>query len=138
MFETTITVKPKEQCRPGMTMDKIKAERDKAVHVPGLTNLFVPPIRNRIDMLSTGSKSPIGIKVLGTDLATLQTVADRIEAVAKTVPGVSSAIAERPAIGRYVDVAIRRDAAARYGLTQACVLQWIATVVGCDHIIRTV
>src|SRR3546814_1211219 len=89
MFETTITFKPKDQWRPGMTMDKIKAELDKAVHVPGLTNLFVPPIRNRIDMLSTGIKSPIGIKVLGTDLATLQTVADRIEAVAKTVPGVS-------------------------------------------------
>ncbi len=65
MFETTITFKPKDQWRPGMTMDKIKAQLDKAVHVPGLTNLFVPPIRNRIDMLSTGIKSPIGIKVAG-------------------------------------------------------------------------
>src|SRR3546814_6762016 len=89
-------------------------------------------------MLSTGIKSPIGIKVLGTDLATLQTVADRIEAVAKTVPGVSSAIAERPASGRYVDVAIRRDAAARYGLTQERVQQLIATVVGGDPISQTV
>src|SRR3546814_2065593 len=100
MCETTITSKPKAQWRPGMTMERIKAELDKAVHVPGLTNLFVPPIRNRIDMLSTGIKSPIGIKVLGTDLATLQTVADRIETVAKTEPGVSSAIAERPTSGR--------------------------------------
>lgn len=138
MFETTITFKPKDQWRPGMTMDKIKAELDKAVHVPGLTNLFVPPIRNRIDMLSTGIKSPIGIKVLGTDLATLQTVADRIETVAKTVPGVSSAIAERPASGRYVDVAIRRDAAARYGLTQEGVQQLIATVVGGDPVGQTI
>ena len=138
MFETTITFKPKGQWRPGMTMDKIKAELDKAVHVPGLTNLFVPPIRNRIDMLSTGIKSPIGIKVLGTDLATLQTVADRIETVAKTVPGVSSAIAERPASGRYVDVAIRRDAVARYGLTQQDVQQLIATVVGGDPVGQTI
>ncbi|HEV2680830.1 MAG TPA: CusA/CzcA family heavy metal efflux RND transporter [Rhodanobacter sp.] len=138
MFETTITFKPKDQWRPGMTMDKIKAELDKAVQVPGLTNLFVPPIRNRIDMLSTGIKSPIGIKVLGTDLATMQAVADRIETVAKTVPGVSSAIAERPTSGRYVDVAIRRDAAARYGLTQERVQQLIATVVGGDPIGQTV
>jgi copper/silver efflux system protein len=138
MFETTITFKPKDQWRPGMTMDKIKAELDKAVHVPGLTNLFVPPIRNRIDMLSTGIKSPIGIKVLGTDLATMQAVADRIETVAKTVPGVSSAIAERPTSGRYIDVAIRRDVAARYGLTQERVQQLIATVVGGDPIGQTV
>ena len=138
MFETTITFKPKDQWRPGMTMAKIEAELDRAVHVPGLTNLFVPPIRNRIDMLSTGIKSPIGIKVLGTDLATMQDVADRIEAVAKSVPGVSSAIAERPTSGRYVDVAIRRDAAARYGLTQERVQQWIATVVGGDPIGQTV
>ncbi len=138
MFETAITFKPKDQWRPGMTMDKIKAELDQAVHVPGLTNLFVPPIRNRIDMLSTGIKSPIGIKVLGTDLATLQTVADRIETVAKTVPGVSSAIAERPTSGRYVDVHIRRDAAARYGFTQERVQQLIATVVGGDPIGQTI
>jgi Cu(I)/Ag(I) efflux system membrane protein CusA/SilA len=134
MFETTITFKPQSEWRPGMTMDKIKAALNQAVHVPGLTNLFVPPIRNRIDMLSTGIKSPIGIKVLGTDLTTLQTVADRIEAVAKAVPGVSSAVAERPTSGRYVDVHIRRDEAARYGLTQEAVQQLIATVVGGDPV----
>jgi Cu(I)/Ag(I) efflux system membrane protein CusA/SilA len=138
MFETTITFKPKDQWRPGMTMAKIKAELDQAVHVPGLTNLFVPPIRNRIDMQSTGIKSPIGIKVLGADLATMQAVADRIETVAKTVPGVSSAVAERPTSGCYVDVAIRRGAAARYGLTQQHVQQLIATVVGGDPIGQTV
>ncbi|MDO1530560.1 CusA/CzcA family heavy metal efflux RND transporter [Fulvimonas sp. R45] len=134
MFETIITLKPKDQWRPGMTMAKIKADLDRAVHVPGLTNLFVPPIRDRIDMLSTGIKSPIGIKVLGTDLTTLQTVADRIEAVAQTVPGVSSAVAERPTSGRYVDVHIHRDEAARYGLTQEQIQQLIATVVGGDPV----
>ena len=138
MFETTITFKPKDQWRPGMTMAKIKDELNKAVHVPGLTNLFVPPLRNRIDMLSTGIKSPIGIKVLGTDLATLQAVADRIETVAKAVPGVSSAIAERPTSGRYVDVHIRVEDAARYGLTQEHVQQLIATVVGGDPVGQTV
>lgn len=138
MFETTITFKPKAQWRPGMTMDKLKAELDKAVHVPGLTNLFVPPIRNRIDMLATGIKSPIGIKVLGSDATALQAVADRIEAVARTVPGVGSAIAERAAGGRYVDVHIRRGEAARYGLTQQQVQSLIASVVGGDPIGQSV
>ena len=134
MFETTITFKPKAQWRPGMTMEKLKDELDRAVHVPGLTNLFVPPIRNRIDMLATGIKSPIGAKVLGSDAASLQAVADRVEAVARTVPGVSSAISERAASGRYVDVRIRRDAAARYGFTQRQLQELIATVVGGDPI----
>ncbi|MFC5741831.1 efflux RND transporter permease subunit [Dyella tabacisoli] len=138
MFETTITFKPKDQWRPGMTMAKLKVELDKAVHVPGLTNLFVPPIRNRIDMLATGIKSPIGIKVLGPDPSSLQTVADQIETVAKKVPGVSSAIAERAAGGRYVDVRIRPDDAARYGLTQQQVQELIATLVGGDPIGQTV
>lgn len=138
MFETTITFKPKSQWRPGMTMAGIERELNNAVHVPGLTNLFVPPIRNRIDMLSTGIKSPIGIKVMGTDLMSMQTVADQIEAVAKTVPGVSSAIAERPTSGRYIDVQIRRDDAARYGLTQQQVQQLVAEVVGGDPIDQTV
>ena len=132
MFETTITFKPKSQWRPGMTMEKLKAELDRVVKVPGLTNLFVPPIRNRIDMLATGIKSPIGIKVLGTDNASLQDVADRIEAIARTVPGVTSAIAERSASGRYVDVDVRRADAARYGLTQRDVHETIATLVGGD------
>lgn len=134
MFETTISFKPASQWRPGMTMEKLKAELDRAVRVPGLTNLFVAPIRNRIDMLATGIKSPIGIKVLGADPATLQDVADRIETVARTVPGVRSAIAERVASGRYVDVRVRRADAARYGLSQQQVQELIATVVGGDPI----
>ena len=138
MFETTITFKPKDQWRPGMTMAKLKAELDKAVHIPGLTNLFVPPIRNRIDMLATGIKSPIGIKVLGPNSSTLQTVANQIEAVARNVPGVSSAIAERAAGGRYVDIHIRRNDVARYGLSQQQLQQLIATIVGGDPIGQTV
>ena len=138
MFETTITFKPKDQWRPGMTMARIKEELNKAVQVPGLTNLFVPPIRNRIDMLATGIKSPIGIKVLGSDTTTLQTVADHIESVARQVPGVSSALSERAASGRYVDVHIRREDAARYGLTQQQVQSLIATVVGGNPIGETV
>jgi Cu(I)/Ag(I) efflux system membrane protein CusA/SilA len=138
MFETTITFKPKDQWRPGTTMAKLKDELNQAVHVPGLTNLFVPPIRNRIDMLATGIKSPIGIKVLGSDPSSLQQVADRIEAVARGVPGVASAVAERSASGRYVDVRVRRDDAARYGLTQAQVQGTIATVVGGEPIGQTV
>ncbi|HTI96219.1 MAG TPA: CusA/CzcA family heavy metal efflux RND transporter [Rudaea sp.] len=138
MFETTITFKPRQQWRPGMTMDKIKAELDRAVKVPGLTNLFVPPIRNRIDMLATGIKSPIGIKVLGPDPVTLENVADRIEAVARGVAGVRSAVAERSAGGRYVDVDIHRDAAARYGLSQRQVQELIASVVGGEPIGQTI
>lgn len=138
MFETTITFKPRSQWRLGMTMAKLKEELNRAVQVPGLTNLFVPPIRNRIDMLATGIKSPVGIKILGGDPSSLQQVADRIEAVARTVPGVASAIAERSASGRYVDVRVRRDDAARYGLTQAQVQATIATVVGGDPIGQTV
>lgn len=107
MFETTITFKPRSQWRPGMTPEKLREELDRAVKVPGLTNLFVPPIRNRIDMLATGIKSPIGIKVSGPDVAVLAQLSDRIERVARTVPGVSSALAERIAGGRYIDVKVR-------------------------------
>ncbi len=138
MFETTITFKPKDQWRPGVTMAGIERDLNNAVNVPGLTNLFVPPIRNRIDMLSTGIKSPIGIKVMGTNLMTIQQVADEIEALAKSVPGVGSAIAERPTSGRYIDVQVRREDAARYGLTQQQVQQLIAAVVGGDPIDQTV
>jgi Cu(I)/Ag(I) efflux system membrane protein CusA/SilA len=138
MFDTTITFKPQDQWRPGMTMDKLKAELDRAVKVPGLTNLFVYPIRTRTEMLSTGIKTPIGIKVLGPDVNELQRIARQIENVARTVPGVGSAIAERSAGGRYVQVKIHRDAAARYGLSQRDVQSLISTVVGGEPIGQTV
>ncbi|WP_159017252.1 efflux RND transporter permease subunit [Cognatiluteimonas profundi] len=138
MFETTVTFKPRSQWRPGMTPAKLRGELDRAVHVPGLTNLWVPPIRNRIDMLATGVKSPIGIKVMGPDIAVLARLGDRIEQIARTVPGVNSAIAERVTGGRYLDVAIRTDAAARYGLSQAQVQRLIGTVVGGEPIAETI
>ena len=99
-----------------MTPDKLVKELDKAVQVPGLTNIWVPPIRNRIDMLATGVKSPIGIKISANDLQDIDRVAQQIEQVAKKVPGVSSALAERLTGGRYVDMDINRKQAARYGL----------------------
>ena len=130
MFESTITFKPRDQWRPGMTMRKLRTELDRAVQVPGLSNLFVYPIRNRIDMLATGIKSPIGVKVLGPDPVVLQGLAERVVAVIRTLPGVSSAVADRAAGGRYVNVTVRRAVAARYGLTQADVQGLIQTVVG--------
>ena len=138
MFETTVTFKPRDQWRPGMTMAKLREELDTAVNVPGLTNLWVPPIRNRIDMLATGIKSPIGIKVSGPDTQVIEKISDEVEQVAKTVPGVSSALAERITGGRYVDVKIRPGVAARYGLSKAELQRLIATVVGGDPIGETI
>ncbi|WP_407351750.1 efflux RND transporter permease subunit [Luteimonas sp. R10] len=138
MFESTVTFKPRSEWRAGMTMDKLIQELDQAVQLPGLTNLWVPPIRNRIDMLSTGIKSPIGIKVSGPDIDELARLAEQIEKIASGVPGVGSAVAERIAGGRYLDVSVRREAAARYGLSQAALQRLIATVVGGAPIAQTV
>lgn len=138
MFETTIQFKPRSQWRPGMTPEKLVEELDRTVKVPGLANVWVPPIRNRIDMLATGIKSPIGVKVSGQDLAQIDRIAHDIEAVAKTVPGVSSALAERLTGGRYVDVTIDRAAAARYGLNIADVQDVISTAVDGQTIGQTV
>jgi Cu(I)/Ag(I) efflux system membrane protein CusA/SilA len=134
MFETTIQFKPRDQWRTGMTQDKLVEELDTIVKVPGLSNIWVPPIRNRIDMLATGIKSPVGVKVAGADLATIDRLTGEIERALKDVPGVSSALAERLSGGRYVDVTIRRDAAARFGLNVADVQSVISTAVGGDNI----
>ena len=120
-----------------MTPEKLVEELDRAVQVPGLSNLWVPPIRNRIDMLATGIKSPIGVKVTGGELAAIDRVAARIEQVAKGVPGVSSALAERLTGGRYVDVQIDRAAAGRYGLNIADVQSVIAGAVGGENVTET-
>src|SRR5438876_5304425 len=112
MFETTIQFKPREQWRAGMTPDKLVEELDRIVKVPGLSNIWVPPIRNRIDMLATGIKSPVGVKVAGMDSEAIDRIAAEIERVVKQVPGVTSAVAERLAGGRYIDGDIDRDAAA--------------------------
>ena len=134
MFETTIQFKPKDQWRPGMTQDKLVDELDRIVKVPGLANIWVPPIRNRIDMLATGIKSPVGVKVAGTDLATIDRLTGVIEKALKDVPGVSSALAERLTGGRYVDVNINRDAAAKFGMNIADVQSVITSAVGGDNI----
>jgi len=138
MFETTIQFKPRDQWRPGMTTDKLVDELDRIVKVPGLSNIWVPPIRNRIDMLATGIKSPVGIKVAGTKLDEIDRVTAEIERVVKSVPGVSSALAERLTGGRYVDVSIDRDAAARYGLNIADVQSVVSAAIGGDNIGETV
>ncbi|MCB4366950.1 efflux RND transporter permease subunit [Hydrogenophaga taeniospiralis] len=138
MFETTIQFKPRSAWRAGMTPDKLVEELDRTVRVPGLSNIWVPPIRNRIDMLATGIKSPVGVKVAGADLATIDRLTGQIEAAVKTVPGVSSALAERLTGGRYIDVDIRRDDAARYGLNIADVQDVIAGAVGGMEIGQTV
>jgi len=138
MFETTIQFKPRAQWRPGMTTDKLVEELDRIVRVPGLANIWVPPIRNRLDMLATGIKSPVGVKVAGTDLATIDRLSGEIERALKQVPGVTSALAERLTGGRYVDVNIRREAAARFGLNIADVQSVISTAVGGENIGETV
>ncbi|WP_341249555.1 efflux RND transporter permease subunit [Cupriavidus pauculus] len=130
MFETTIRFKPKDQWRPGMTTDKLVEELDRIVKVPGLSNIWVPPIRNRIDMLATGIKSPVGIKVAGTDLKEIDRLATRIEEAVKTVPGVTSALAERLTGGRYIDVDIDRAAAGRYGLNIEDVQSIVSSAIG--------
>ena len=138
MFETTIQFKPKDQWRPGMTPDKLVDELDRIVKVPGLANIWVPPIRNRIDMLATGIKSPVGVKVAGADLATIDRLTGEVERALKDVPGVSSALAERLTGGRYVDVNVNRDAAARFGMNIADVQSVISSAVGGDNIGETV
>ncbi|MDB5749532.1 MAG: cation transporter [Massilia sp.] len=138
MFETTIQFKPRDQWRPGMTPEKLVEELDRVVKVPGLSNIWVPPIRNRIDMLATGIKSPVGIKVAGTSLAEIDRIAGEIERIVKDVPGVSSALAERLRGGRYIDVDIDRGAAARYGLNIADVQSVVSAAIGGDNIGETV
>lgn len=138
MFETTIRLKPREEWRPGMTLEKLVEELDRIVKVPGLSNIWVPPIRNRIDMLATGIKSPVGVKVSGTNLREIDRVAAEVERAVKEVPGVSSALAERLGGGRYIDVNIDRDAAARYGLNVADVHSVVTAAIGGDNIGETV
>ena len=138
MFETTIQFKPKSEWRAGMTPDNLVEELDRIVKVPGLSNIWVPPIRNRIDMLATGIKSPVGVKVSGADLAEIDRITGEIERAVKNVPGVSSALAERLTGGRYVDITINRDAAARFGLNIADVQSVVASAIGGENVGETV
>ncbi|WP_027815344.1 efflux RND transporter permease subunit [Paraburkholderia bannensis] len=134
MFETTIQFKPRSQWRPGMTPQKLVDELDARVKVPGLSNVWVPPIRNRLDMLSTGIKTPVGVKISGPELGGIDRIATQVEAAVETVPGVTSALAERLNGGHYIDVDIDRLAAARYGLSVADIQSVVASAVGGDDV----
>jgi len=138
MVETTIQFKPREQWRAGMTPEKLIEELDRTVKLPGLSNLWIPPIRNRIDMLATGIKSPVGVKVTGTNLAEIERIASEVERVVKNIPGVTSALAERLTGGRYIDININRLAAGRYGMNVADVQSVVAAAIGGDNIGETV
>jgi len=138
MVETTVRFKPREEWRPGMTTEKLIEELDRTMNIPGLADVWVFPIRNRIDMLATGIKSPVGIKVAGADLAVIDRIAREIERAVRSVPGVTSALAERLTGGRYIEVDIDRDAAARYGLNIADVHSVVSALVGGETIGETV
>ncbi len=130
MFETVIKLKPREQWRPGMTPGKLKAELDARVKFPGVSNAWVYPIKTRIDMLATGIRTPVGIKIMGPDLGVIEELGRRIEQIVRAVPGATSVYAERTATGRYLDVDIDRVAAARYGLNIKDVQDIVASAVG--------
>lgn len=134
MLETTIQLKPRSEWRDGLTTERLIEELDAVLEVPGMANVWVQPIRNRIDMLATGIKSPVGIKISGNDLAVLEALGRRIEQAVKSVPGASSVIADRVTGGRYIDVKIDRLAAARYGLNVADIQQLVALGVGGENI----
>ena len=138
MVETTIQFKPKGEWRAGMTMELLVEELDRVTRLPGLANIWIPPIRNRIDMLATGIKSPLGIKVAGADLMEIDRIAADIERAVKQVPGVTSALAERLAGGRYIDIRTDRLKAARYGMSIADVQAIIAAAVGGENVTETV
>jgi Cu(I)/Ag(I) efflux system membrane protein CusA/SilA len=138
MFETVINLKPESEWRPGMTTDKLIAEMDQALQFPGIANAWTMPIKARIDMLSTGIRTPIGIKVFGKDLAEIERVAKEVEAVVKSVPGTTSAYAERLTGGYYIDIEPDRTALARYGLAVGDLLDVISTALGGDMVTTTV
>ena len=138
MFETTITLKPRSQWRPGMTYDLLIAKMDSAVKMPGVSNAWTMPIRGRIDMLATGIRTPVGVKVFGPDLAELERLGREVEAAVQGVPGTRSAFAERAQSGYYLDIDIDRAAAARHGLNPADVQTVIATAIGGMTITQTV
>ncbi|UWU17114.1 CusA/CzcA family heavy metal efflux RND transporter (plasmid) [Rhizobium sullae] len=138
MFETIITLKPKSQWRPGVTTDSLKQEMDAALQFPGVSNAWTMPIRARIDMLSTGIRTPVGVKVYGTDLGEMEKVARQIESVLKTIPGTSSAYAERVIGGYYLDIVPDRISLGRYGLTINDIQDVISMALGSEVVTSTV
>ncbi|GAB5381409.1 MAG: CusA/CzcA family heavy metal efflux RND transporter [Aliiglaciecola sp.] len=138
MIETFIQLKPKDQWREGLTTEKLREELDAVVKIPGLTNAWVMPIKTRIDMLATGIKTPVGIKIAGADLNVIQKIGQDIETILSDMPGTASVYSERVVGGRYIKVDIDRDKAARYGLNISDVQQVVATAIGGMNITHTV
>ena len=138
MIETTILLKPESEWRPGMTPDRLIGEMDDAIRFPGLTNAWTMPIKTRIDMLSTGIKTPVGVKLSGPDLSVLEDLGSQVEAVVRDVPGTRSAYSERAMGGNYLNFRVRRDAIARYGLTVGDVQEVIQSAIGGMNITTTV
>ncbi len=138
MIETFIQLKPKEQWREGVTTESLKKEMDALVKLPGVTNAWVMPIKNRIDMLATGIKTPVGIKIAGPQLSKIQAIGQQLERILKDVPGTASVYSERVVGGRYIKVDIQREKAARYGLNIADVQQVVATAIGGMNVTQTV
>jgi Cu(I)/Ag(I) efflux system membrane protein CusA/SilA len=138
MAETVINLKPENEWRPGMTIDKLIAELDQALQIPGVSNAWTMPIKNRIDMLATGIRTPIGIKVFGKDLGEMEELARQIEVVVKTVPGTTSAYAERATGGYYLDIEPDRLALARYGLAVGDLLEVVSVALGSEMLTTTV
>ncbi len=138
MIETTITLKPESEWREGMTIQKLVEELDKAIQFPGLTNAWTMPIKTRIDMLSTGIKTPVGIKIMGEDLQVLSDLGEQVEAIVRDIPGTLSVYAERVTGGNFLDYNIKRDEIARYGLTVGDVQDIIMSAVGGMNVTQTV
>lgn len=138
MFETIIQLRPREEWRPGVTMDSLRAEMDADLQFPGVSNAWTQPIRARIDMLATGIRTPVGVKVFGTSLPEMERIAREVEAVLRAVPGTTSAYAERVIGGYYLDIVPDRERLARYGLSIADVQEVIAMALGAEAITQTV
>jgi Cu(I)/Ag(I) efflux system membrane protein CusA/SilA len=138
MVNTTVTLKPREQWRPGMTLDKLQADMDAQLQFPGFPNVWTQPIRNRLDMLLTGIKTPVGIKILGADLNEIQRIGGEIERTLQKIPGTRSVYAERVAQGYFTDIRIDRDAIARHGLIVGDVEDAIESAIGGQNITRTI
>jgi len=138
MFETIIQLRPRDEWRPGVTMESLRLEMDAALQFPGVSNAWTQPIRARIDMLATGIRTPVGVKVYGTDFTEMEAVARQVEAVLRNVPGTTSAYAERVIGGYYLDIVPDRERLARYGLSIADVQEVIAMALGAQAITQTV
>src|SRR5947207_3810649 len=138
MVNTTVTLKPREMWRPGMTVERLQGEMDAQLQFPGFPNVWTQPIRNRLDMLLTGIKTPVGIKILGSDLNEIQRIGSEIERALQNIPGTRSVYAERVAQGYFTDIRVDREAIARHALTVGDVEDVIESAIGGQNITRTI